>query len=78
MILYVSEETIRGHLKHAYVKLGVRSAPSAIYRAIQDGWLITHSQDELKPPFQPFRGTSETVWNGLPEELLRSLTQDSP
>jgi hypothetical protein len=77
-LLFVGLETVKTHLKNAYVKLDATSGASAIYRAIQGGWLTMHYLDEASVPSRPFRHRNGNEWNGQPEALWRRLIRDSP
>lgn len=76
-LLFVGLETVKAHLKHIYVKLDATSGASAIYRAIQGGWLSVHYLDESSVRSQPFQRRSGQRWNGQPEDLWRILIADS-
>jgi DNA-binding CsgD family transcriptional regulator len=43
--LYISEQTVKNHLKHIFTKLEVRDRTSAIVMAMRNGWI--ESQDGI-------------------------------
>ncbi len=56
--LYISEQTVKNHLKHIFTKLEVRDRTSAIVIAMKNGWI--KSQDpSVKKEEEPSEGDSE-------------------
>ena len=55
--LYISEQTVKNHLKHIFTKLEVRDRTSAIVMAMKNGWI--KSADPTVKNEEPSEGNSE-------------------
>ncbi len=55
--LYISEQTVKNHLKHIFTKLEVRDRTSAIVIAMKNGWI--KSADPTVKKEEPSEGNSE-------------------
>lgn len=76
IILYISHETVKSHVRHALAKLQARTRAELVYRAIQGGALhVTPSPEVTIIPSPRSIHSSVNEWNGEPEELLRNLTK---
>lgn len=76
VILYVSGETIKSHVRHILRKLDATTRAEAVYRAIQLGWLTTPSPDEWMRRSLASTPIPDVPWNGEPDALLRNLGRD--
>ncbi len=77
IILYISHETAKSHVRHALAKLRARTRAELVYRAIQEGvLLVTPSRADWSPRSRRLVKSHAVEWNGSPEELLSSLTKD--
>jgi len=76
VILYISHETVKTHVRHGLAKMRARTRAELVYRAITDGWLATPSQEPTKIPSQNSTQMYVEEWNGIPEQLLRNLMKD--
>lgn len=75
-ILYISQETVKSHIRHALAKLHARTRSELVYRAIQMGVLRVMPLPEATIlPSHHLTKRPVSEWNGVPEELLRSLTK---
>jgi DNA-binding CsgD family transcriptional regulator len=54
--LYISEQTVKNHLKHIFTKLEVRDRTSAIVMAMKNGWI--KSQDPTAKNQEPLEDNS--------------------
>jgi DNA-binding NarL/FixJ family response regulator len=48
--LYLSEETIKTHVRHILSRLGARNRAHAVWLGVVGGWLTTISQDKTSGP----------------------------
>lgn len=48
--LYISEQTVKNHLKHIFTKLEVRDRTSAIVMAMRNGWIESQDHTPNKAP----------------------------
>ncbi len=48
--LYISEQTVKNHLKHIFTKLEVRDRTSAIVIAMRNGWIESQDHSSKKAP----------------------------
>lgn len=77
VILYITMETVKSHVRTALAKMRCRTRAELVYRAIQDGVLhVAPSREEPWSPSPHSRGGLGNEWNGIPEELLRILSKD--
>ena len=49
MDLYISEQTVKNHIKHIFTKLEVGDRTSAILLAMRNGWIETDGLDFHEP-----------------------------
>ena len=78
VILYIGAETVKSHVRHILLKLRARSRAEAVYRAMEDGWLVTRSQAETSGRSRTSTRPCANEWSGVPDDLLKILTRDSP
>lgn len=75
-ILYISPETVKSHIRHALAKLRARTRSELVYRAIQTSVLrVMPLPGATIAPSRRLTKRPASEWNGVPEELLRSLTK---
>jgi hypothetical protein len=77
VLLYVSTETVKTHLKHISQILGTRGKTHSVYAAMRLGLLGTTSRKSSFAPSQGSALTSGSEWNGSPEDLWNILSRDS-
>lgn len=77
-LLFISAETVKSHVRHLLDKLHARNRKHLIYVGVKEGWLTITSTERTKNPSPHSQQGLAIGWSLEPEELLRSLIQDSP
>jgi len=76
-LLYISEETVKSHLKYVRLQLVARNRTHALYQALKQGLLSITLLDGTRFPSQESLFGPVDGWNREPEKLLRNLIQGS-